>query len=89
MLYTMLLIQTINTKAQELSDIVYEPNHELLRLLINESIKDENDGHKQHSHESFQSTIPNISFLFGYPVQGQANGEYEQPEKFSEKLPPS
>ena len=40
-----------NIKAQELNDIVYEQNHEHPKLPINENIKDENDGHKQHLHE--------------------------------------
>ena len=43
----------INIKARELNDIVYELNHELLRLPINENIKDEYDGHKPHLQESF------------------------------------
>ena len=41
----------INIEMQELHDIVYELSHEHLRLLINENIRDENDGHKPHLHE--------------------------------------
>jgi hypothetical protein len=46
--YLMLLMLIINIKMLELTDIVFEQNHEHLKLHINENIKDENDGHKQH-----------------------------------------
>ena len=75
-----------NIKAQELNDIVYELNHEHLRSPINENTKNENDGHKQLLQESFRLIIQNISFLFGYLVQEQVNGESELHEKFLEKL---
>ena len=76
----------INIKVQELNDIVYEPNHEHLKLPTNENTKNENDGHKPHSLELFQLIIQNISYLFGYLVLEPVNGEFEQHERFLEKL---
>ena len=49
-------------KQLEYNDIVCELNHEHLKLLINEDIKDEYDGLKQHSRELYQLMILNISF---------------------------
>jgi hypothetical protein len=45
---------------QELDDIVLVQNHEHLKLLINEGIKNEYDGLRQHLHELSQLMTHNI-----------------------------